>query len=106
MAPLMRASRIAIASFGVSAYELAACGVPAVHLCLTPDHERSSSAFAREDIALTAGVFGAVQPRDVADAAARLIGDARRRMRMAVRARALVDGRGASRIAQVVYALF
>lgn len=102
MAPLMRASRIAIASFGVSAYELAACGVPAVHLCLTPDHERSSSVFAREEIALTAGVFAGLHPRDVADAAARLIGSARRRMRMSARARALVDGRGAGRVARLV----
>jgi spore coat polysaccharide biosynthesis protein SpsF len=53
LAPLMRASRIAVASFGVSAYELAACGVPAVHLGLTPDHARSSSAFDREQIAVT-----------------------------------------------------
>jgi spore coat polysaccharide biosynthesis protein SpsF len=102
MATLMAASRIAVASFGVSAYELAACGIPAVHLCLTPDHERSSSAFVREEIALTAGLFASLQPRDVADAAARLIGDARRRMRMAARARALVDGRGAERVAALI----
>jgi spore coat polysaccharide biosynthesis predicted glycosyltransferase SpsG len=102
MASLMTASRIAVASFGVSAYELAACGVPAVHLCLTADHERSSSAFAREEIALTAGVFGALRPRHVAEAAARLMGDAGRRMRMAARARELVDGRGASRVARLV----
>jgi spore coat polysaccharide biosynthesis predicted glycosyltransferase SpsG len=105
MASLMASSRIAVASFGVSAYELAACGVPAVHLCLTPDHARSASAFAREDIALTAGVFADLQPRNVSDAAARLIGSARRRKRMAARARALVDGRGASRIAALVHAL-
>jgi spore coat polysaccharide biosynthesis predicted glycosyltransferase SpsG len=41
MAQLMRGSRIAVSSFGVSAYELAASGVPAVHLCLTGDHARS-----------------------------------------------------------------
>ena len=102
MAPLMRASRIAVSSFGVSAYELAACGVPSVHVGLTPDHARSSSAFDREGIAITAGVFAEIQPRDIADAAARLIGDAGLRMRMASRARELVDGRGASRIAQLM----
>jgi spore coat polysaccharide biosynthesis protein SpsF len=102
MPTLMRASRIAVASFGVSAYELAACGVPAVHLGLTPDHARSASAFEREQIALNAGVFADVTPRQVADAAARLIGSARLRMKMAARARSLVDGRGASRIARLV----
>ena len=99
MAALMRTSRIAVASFGMSAYELAACGVPAVHLCLTEDHARSSSAFEAEGIALTAGVFGRVLPAQVADAVAHLMGNAGRRGEMGARARRLVDGRGARRVA-------
>jgi spore coat polysaccharide biosynthesis protein SpsF len=91
-----------VASFGVSAYELAACGVPAVHLALTTDHERSSSAFEREGIAITAGAWGDVQPAAVATAVAALIGDARRRKQIAARAPALVDGRGASRAANAI----
>ena len=102
MASLMAASRIAVVSFGVSAYELAACGIPSVHLCLTADHERSSSVFAREEIALTAGIVGAVQPQRLAECSARLVGDASLRRRMAARARALVDGRGAVRIARLI----
>jgi spore coat polysaccharide biosynthesis predicted glycosyltransferase SpsG len=99
MAPLMRESLIAVASFGVSAYELAACGVPAVHLCLTEDHARSASAFVREGIAESLGVFPAVQPAQLADAVAGLLSDPQRRDEMAARARALVDGRGAKRVA-------
>jgi spore coat polysaccharide biosynthesis protein SpsF len=102
MAPLMRASRVAIASFGVSAYELAACGVPAVYLCLSADHARSASVFEREQIAENLGIFPGVQPDAVSDAVARLIGDAERRMRMSARARSLVDGQGAARVARVV----
>ncbi len=102
MAPLMRASRIAIVSFGVSAYELAACGVPAVHLCLTDDHARSSSAFEKAGIALTAGVFGRAQPEHLADAVSRLMGNAGRRTAMGERARQLVDGRGAQRAAALI----
>lgn len=102
MAALMRGSRIAVASFGVSAYELAACGVPAVHLCLTDDHARSSSAFEAEDIAITAGVFGRARPGQIADAVARLMGNAGRRGEMAARARRLVDGRGARRVADEI----
>jgi len=102
MAPLMRASRIAVVSFGVSAYELAACGVPAVHLCLTDDRARSSSAFEKAGIALTAGVFGRVQPEHLADAVSRLMSHAGRRSEMADRARRLVDGRGAQRVAGVL----
>lgn len=102
MAPLMRASRVAVCSFGISAYELAACGVPAVHLCLTDDHARSSSAFDKEGIARTAGVMGRIAPEQVSDAASALLDDASLRMRMAARARQLVDGRGAARAAQVI----
>jgi spore coat polysaccharide biosynthesis protein SpsF len=102
MPALMRGSRIAVAAFGVSAYELAACGVPAVHVCLTSDHARSSSAFAKEDIAITAGVFGQVTPPQIADAVARLMGNAGRRTEMAARARGLVDGRGARRVADEI----
>jgi spore coat polysaccharide biosynthesis protein SpsF len=99
MAALMRGSRIAITAFGVSAYELAACGVPAIHLCLTSDHARSSSAFVNEHIAISAGVFGRVSPGQIADAVTRLMGNAGRRGEMAARARQLVDGRGAQRVA-------
>lgn len=102
MAALMRGSRIAVASFGVSAYELAACGVPAIHLCATDDHARSSSAFADEGIAITAGVFGRVLPGQIADAVTRLMGNAGRRGEMAARARRLVDGRGARRVADEI----
>jgi len=104
LAPLMRASRMAVASFGVTAYELAAGGVPAVHLCLTDDHARSASAFEREGAAVTAGVFGHVTARQLADAAGGVIGRAGVRGRMAARAAQLVDGRGAERVAALVAA--
>ncbi len=104
LAPLMRASRLAVASFGVSAYELAACGVPAVHLCLTDDHARSASVFEREGAALTAGVFGRMTARQLADAAGGLMARAGVRGRMAARAAQLVDGRGAERVAALVVA--
>jgi len=86
LAPLMRASRMALSSFGVSAFELAACGVPAVHVCLTDDHARSSAAFDREGAAVTVGVFGQVTAEQLADAVRRLMGGAGRRGQMAERA--------------------
>ncbi|HMF94599.1 MAG TPA: hypothetical protein VKE96_09905 [Vicinamibacterales bacterium] len=104
LAPLMRASRLAVAAFGVSAYELAACGVPAVHVCLTDDHARSSSAFDQEGAAVTAGVFDRLTPQRLSDPIRRLIGRADRRGQMARRASQLVDGRGAARVAALVAA--
>lgn len=104
MAPLMRASRVAVSAFGISAYELAACGVPAVHLCLTADHARSSSAFDTARIAQTLGVFGDVRPGHLATAVDRLLRDAGVRSEMSARAHELVDGRGAARVAALVVA--
>jgi spore coat polysaccharide biosynthesis predicted glycosyltransferase SpsG len=104
MAPLMRESRVAVASFGVSAYELAACGVPAVYLCLTADHARSASAFVRAQIAESLGVVGEVRPDAIAASVVRLLDDPLRLDAMAARARSLVDGRGASRVAALVAA--
>jgi spore coat polysaccharide biosynthesis protein SpsF len=104
LAPLMRASRMAVAAFGVTAYELAACGVPAVHVCLTADHARASGAFDREGAAVTAGVFGEVTPEQIAGAVRRLMGAAGRRGQMAQRGAQLVDGRGAERVAALVAA--
>ena len=37
---------VALCAFGVTAYELAACGIPALYLGLTEDHVASASAFA------------------------------------------------------------
>lgn len=104
LAHVMRSSRMAVAAFGVTAYELAACGVPAIHLCLTPDHARSSSAFARAGAAVPLGVFGAVSPQQLADAVGRMMAAAGRRGEMARRASQLVDGRGAERVAALVAA--
>src|SRR5262249_19725396 len=46
---------LALASFGVTAYELAAYGVPAIYLCLTPDHALSASAFEQAGMGLSLG---------------------------------------------------
>jgi spore coat polysaccharide biosynthesis protein SpsF len=104
LAPLMRASRMAVAAFGVTAYELAACGVPAVHLCLTADDADASRIFEREGAAVTAGVFGEVTREALAEAVRRMMSAAGRRGVMAKRASQLVDGRGAARAAALVAA--
>ena len=103
-APLMCAATLAVASLGVTAYELAACGVPAVLLSLTDDHAESASAFAAAGIAVSLGVYSAVADAAIADGVAALLADGARRAAMGARARALVDGRGAARIAAEIAA--
>ncbi len=60
VAALMARADLAIASFGVTAYELAAVGVPSVLLCLTDDHARSAEGLADIGAATTLGRYDLV----------------------------------------------
>ncbi|HPI91490.1 MAG TPA: NTP transferase domain-containing protein [Deltaproteobacteria bacterium] len=97
---LMARADLAIASFGVTAYELAAMGVPAIHLCLTPDHAESASSFVDAGIAVCMGLFEDVSVEDLAAEVRAALENLSGVARMADRGRKLVDGRGAVRIAQ------
>lgn len=90
---------VAICAFGVTAYELAALGVPAVYLGLTPDHAASASAFADAGMGIALGVADKVPGEDVARTVQWLLNKptARRAMRHA--GLSLIDGQGAARIA-------
>jgi len=104
MATLMDRATVALASLGVTAYELAACGVPAVLLSLTDDHAESASAFHEAGIAVSLGVHARVTDEAIAGAVAALLADDTRRTAMSRRARSLIDGRGAARIAAEIAA--
>ncbi|HEX7591252.1 MAG TPA: hypothetical protein VF375_04815 [Candidatus Limnocylindrales bacterium] len=98
----MLAADMAVLSFGVTAYEAAACALPAVHLCLTPDHAISASAMDQAGIAVSLGLADDVADADVAKAVESMLADAAGRAAMGARARNLVDGNGAARIADVL----
>jgi spore coat polysaccharide biosynthesis protein SpsF len=93
------ASDMALAAFGVTAYELAAAGVPAVYLCLTEDHARSASAFERAGMGVSLGVVARLAPEDVARTVWALLSDRARLREMRAMGLARIDGEGASRIA-------
>jgi len=100
MPAVMASADLAVASFGMTAYELAAVGVPAVYLCLSDDHASSAEAFVAEGMAVSLGHHVTVRPEQVAGQVSALLEDEPRRRRMATVARRLVDGRGARRIAR------
>jgi spore coat polysaccharide biosynthesis protein SpsF len=104
MASVMERATVALAAMGVTAYELAACGVPAVLLSLSEDHAESARAFADAGIAVSLGVHTSVADEAIVGAVASLLVDDPRRAAMGARARALVDGRGAARIAAEIVA--
>jgi spore coat polysaccharide biosynthesis protein SpsF len=102
MRDLMGEVDLAVAAFGVTAYELAAMGVPAIHLGLTQDHAESASAMAAAGMALSLGVYQEVSDVKLAASVTQLLADASRRTAMAARAQEAIDGRGGQRIARLV----
>jgi len=90
---------LALGAFGVTAYELAAYGVPALYLCLNEDHALSASAFEDAGIGLSLGLAERVADGDIAAAVWALLADSPRRREMRAAGLMTVDGEGASRIA-------
>jgi spore coat polysaccharide biosynthesis predicted glycosyltransferase SpsG len=100
----MLAADLAVLSFGVTAYEAAACALPAVHLCLTEDHALSSSVFAQAGLAVSLGRADQVEEARLAEVVGSMLADHAGRRAMGARARDLVDGAGTARIAAVLAA--
>ncbi len=90
---------LALAAFGVTAYELASFGVPALYLCLAEDHALSVSAFEYAGMGVSLGVAGAASDERIAKSVWALLGDATRRRDMRAAGLMTVDGEGAARIA-------
>jgi spore coat polysaccharide biosynthesis protein SpsF len=101
--PAMAEADLAVASFGVTAYELAAHGVPALYLALTPDHAVSAQACVDSGMGRLIGEAGCA-PRMIEDAVAALIEDSGARQEMGRAGRHWVDGMGAARIASTIAA--
>jgi spore coat polysaccharide biosynthesis protein SpsF len=92
-------SDAALSTFGVTAYELAAYGVPAVYLCLNEDHAQSASAFEQAGMGLSLGLQSQVEDADIARATWALLNDPVRRREMHAAGLMTIDGDGAARIA-------
>ncbi len=90
---------LALAAFGVTAYELASYGVPALYLCLTEDHALSASAFEYAGMGISLGLAEQAADERIAKSVLALLGDAQRRREMHQAGRMTVDGNGAARIA-------
>ena len=92
---------LAVAAFGVTAYELAALGMPTILLALTEDHAASASALHDAGMAISLGVATQVTDAGLIEAIDNLLADPL--SRQALRATCtLIDGHGANRIARTI----
>jgi len=90
---------LALCAFGVTAYELASFGVPAIYLALTDDHARSASAFADAGMGQCLGLADQVGEDEILASVRALLADAGRRRQMRSQGLCHLDGHGAVRIA-------
>jgi spore coat polysaccharide biosynthesis protein SpsF len=90
---------VALCAFGVTAYELAACGIPAIYLGLTGDHVASASAFVDAGMGISLGLAGRAEDADIVRTVQWLLNKPAARREMRARGLALLDGQGAARIA-------
>jgi spore coat polysaccharide biosynthesis protein SpsF len=90
---------LALVAFGVTAYELAAFGVPALYLALTRDHARSAGAFEKAGMGQCLGLASEVSDSSLRESVAALLTDSTRRREMRSAGLMTIDGQGAARIA-------
>ena len=102
---LMVRSSLAIASFGVSAYELAALGIPSVYVFVSEDHRRSASSLVSAGAGFAAGAPGAISPERVAKSAALLVQDESACQVMSEAGKNAIDAKAAERLAAEIKTL-
>ena len=92
---------IAIISYGVTALECACVGLPAVYVCPTEAHEVGASALDAAGCGVNLGVHGRqCGELRIAQWADRLLAAPEEMAAMSAAGRALIDGRGAERVAR------
>jgi UDP-2,4-diacetamido-2,4,6-trideoxy-beta-L-altropyranose hydrolase len=95
----MRWADLAIATSGLTKYELAATGTPAVLISPDQKHAIANEPFAALGTAADLGWVERVTPSELASKVRSLLDDTQRRSAMARAGMRAVDGRGATRIA-------
>jgi spore coat polysaccharide biosynthesis protein SpsF len=93
------AADLALIAFGVTAYELAALGVPALYLALSQDHAASASIFEKAGLGSVLGLSRVVRVDDVARATWQFLQDEDRRRDMRAVGLTTIDGKAGERIA-------
>ncbi|MBI2570888.1 MAG: hypothetical protein HYV63_28120 [Candidatus Schekmanbacteria bacterium] len=99
-APIMGQCALGLVSYGVTALELAALGVPALHLCLSAAHLQASEDLCAAGGSLCLGLAERVSPAALAGAVETLLADGARRAGMRAVALQLGLGGGAAAVAR------
>jgi spore coat polysaccharide biosynthesis predicted glycosyltransferase SpsG len=104
IAELMLEADVMVGSGGMSVYEIAALGTPGVILAQNAREDERMREFARHGTVVYLGLGTDIAEDTLREAVHGLLEDADARRAMSARGRALVDGRGAVRVADEVLA--
>lgn len=99
---IMCEATLAVSGAGVTVYELACLGVPALLLVLAENQRQNAEAFARHELAQVLGWHEEVSPESAATAVNALLLDEQKLNTMKTAGQNLVDGRGAERVAEEI----
>jgi spore coat polysaccharide biosynthesis predicted glycosyltransferase SpsG/CMP-N-acetylneuraminic acid synthetase len=102
IADLMLEADLVVGSGGMSVYEIAALGTPGIVLGQNTREDQRMRTFARHGTVQYLGLGTEVDEPAIAEAVHSLLADAGRRRHMSAKGRALVDGLGATRAAEVI----
>ena len=104
MASVMSKSDLAISSFGVTSYELAALKIPSLYICLTKDHAESARALSNAGFGHNLGVYTQLSKARLLQSILKAIEDNQGK-EQAKNKLCEVDGLGAHRISYLINSL-
>jgi len=96
---------IGIISYGLIAFEVASLGLPSIHICLSKDHAKSSSAFSSENMAISLGYYLDIFPEEIHNSIEKLINDNYLRENISSSCLKNIDANGCLRIAKTIYGM-
>jgi UDP-2,4-diacetamido-2,4,6-trideoxy-beta-L-altropyranose hydrolase len=102
MPSLMAWADLAVTAGGSTCWELACMGVPALTLVLADNQRNVARELARAGVAVNLGWHAELSEERIATAVGGLVYSSFRRLRMSQQGRALVDGKGATRVASAL----
>ena len=101
VAKTMSSSDLAVISFGMTAYEIAALNIPALYICISPDHALSASAFVNAGLGISLGLYDNLNDNFVQTELKNMI-EKKSEYYGKLKERKLIDGHGAYRTAELI----
>jgi spore coat polysaccharide biosynthesis predicted glycosyltransferase SpsG len=102
MAPLMSWADLAVTGAGSTCWELACLGVPALSLMIAENQRRIGEELGAAGVIVNLGWHTDVGVERIATSVDGLLYSSFRRLRMSQQGRALIDGKGAARVASAL----